>query len=203
MVKFKRGCKQIERGSGVFELSMLLEQLHAGWAVLRGSGVSEARFMRQLRLVFRARNIRLGCGVVLCLAGWSVAGFGQASAAAAKAVGTVQSVSGNTITLKSDAGAEATVQVQDSTRMVRLAPGQKDLKDAAPVKLQDLQPGDRVLARGALASNGQSVMATSIIVMKGTDVAAKQEQEREDWQKRGVGGLVKAIDAAGGRITIS
>jgi len=34
-------------------------------------------------------------------------------------------------------------------------------------------------------------------------VSAKQEREREDWQKRGVGGLVTAADAAAGSITIS
>ena len=39
--------------------------------------------------------------------------------------------------------------------------------------------------------------------MKATDVAAKQSQEREDWQKRGIGGLVSAVDAATGTVTIS
>jgi hypothetical protein len=39
--------------------------------------------------------------------------------------------------------------------------------------------------------------------MKQTDVAAKQDKDREDWQKRGVGGLVTAVDANTGTITIS
>jgi hypothetical protein len=46
-------------------------------------------------------------------------------------------------------------------------------------------------------------VASSIIVIKGGDVAAKQQQEREDWQRRGTGGLVTAVDAAAGTITIS
>jgi hypothetical protein len=39
--------------------------------------------------------------------------------------------------------------------------------------------------------------------MKQADVAAKQQHDRDDWQKRGVGGLVTRVDAAAGTITIS
>jgi hypothetical protein len=49
----------------------------------------------------------------------------------------------------------------------------------------------------------KSLAAASVIVMKQSDVAAKQQQEREDWQKRGIGGLVSAVDPAGGTVTIS
>jgi hypothetical protein len=39
--------------------------------------------------------------------------------------------------------------------------------------------------------------------MKQSDVSARQQQERDDWQKRGVGGLVTKVDVAGGTILIS
>jgi hypothetical protein len=39
--------------------------------------------------------------------------------------------------------------------------------------------------------------------MKKSAVAEKQQQDREAWQKNGVGGVVKAIDAAAGTITLS
>jgi len=39
--------------------------------------------------------------------------------------------------------------------------------------------------------------------MKSTDIVAKQAHERDEWQRHGVGGLVKSIDAASGAITIS
>jgi hypothetical protein len=39
--------------------------------------------------------------------------------------------------------------------------------------------------------------------MKGTDVAQKQQQELQDWQKRGAGGIVSAVDAASGSITVA
>ncbi len=127
----------------------------------------------------------------------------QASASSqARAVGTVKAVAGDKITLGADSGAEVNVLVQDSTRIVRVAPGQKDLKDAAPISLQDVHTGDRIYVRGNGSAEGV-VQATSIVLMKQGDIAAKQEHEREDWQKRGVGGLVRAVDSAAGTVTIS
>jgi hypothetical protein len=122
---------------------------------------------------------------------------------AARPVGTIKTISGKFITLAPDAGPDVAVLAQDSTRFLRVAPGQKDLKGAATIQLQDLQVGDRILVRGTLADDSKSVLAASIVVMKRTDVEAKQQSEREDWQKRGAGGLVNAVDLASGTITIS
>lgn len=152
-------------------------------------------------MVSMPKNVLIVCLAVMVLAG---KGFSQEPAAAiAKPVGTVKAISGNAITLTTDAGATVNVVVGDSTRMVRTAPGQKDLKDAAPARLSDVQVGDRVLARGKASDDGGSVLAISVIVMKAGEIAAKQQLERDDWQKRGVGGLVTAADAAAGTITIS
>jgi len=127
----------------------------------------------------------------------------ESTSAAAKPVGTVKALSGNVITLTTDAGSTVNVVVQDSTRLVRIAPGQKDLKDAAPAQLPDVQVGDRVLARGKASDDGKSVVASSVVIMKGSDVTAKQQRDREDWQKRGVGGLVSRVDAGSGTITLA
>jgi hypothetical protein len=122
---------------------------------------------------------------------------------ATRPVGTIKTITGKAIVLTTDAGAEVTIQVQDDARLVRIAPGQKDLKDAAPIQLADLQPGDRILVRGKLADDGKTIVAASVIAMKQTDIAMKQSHERDEWQKHGVGGLVSAIDAGGGTIRIS
>src|SRR6266481_2898874 len=116
--------------------------------------------------------------------------------AAARLVGTIQSISGNTITLTTDAGSDVTVQVQDATKLMRIAPGQKDLKDATPIQLGDVQPGDRILVRGKLAGDGKSVVAASVVAMKKADIVDKQSRDREEWQKHGFGGLVNGVDAA-------
>jgi hypothetical protein len=51
--------------------------------------------------------------------------------------------------------------------------------------------------------NAQEVTATTLVAIKGADIAQKQAQEREDWQKRGTGGLVKSVDPAAGTVTVS
>jgi hypothetical protein len=123
--------------------------------------------------------------------------------AVARPVGTIKSISGNTITLTTDPGSDVTVQVQDATKLVRIAPGQKDLKDATPIQLADIQPGDRILVRGKLADDGKSVVAASVIAMKKADIAEKQSREREEWQKHGFGGLVNSVDAASSTISVA
>jgi hypothetical protein len=125
------------------------------------------------------------------------------TSALARPVGTIKSISGNTITLTTDAGSDVTVQVQDATKFVRIAPGQKDLKDATPIQLTDIQTGDRILVRGKLADDGTTVAAASIIAMKKADIADKQSREREEWQKHGTGGLVSSVDAATNTISVS
>src|SRR2546427_425623 len=129
--------------------------------------------------------------------------FLTAQGAAVRPVGSIQAIQGNTITLKPDTGAEVAVTIPDTTTIVRVAPGQTDLKGATPLHRQDLQLGDRILVRGTAASDGHSVTASAIIVMKQQDVEAKQQADREDWQKRGVGGLVRSIDPVGGTITLT
>jgi hypothetical protein len=127
----------------------------------------------------------------------------QAAASAAQVVGAIKTISGTTLTLAPDKGGEVSVAVQPGARIVRVAPGQTDLKGAAALQLSDLQVGDRILVRGKASDDGKSIAAAGIIAMKLSDVEAKQQQERDDWQKRGTGGLVSAVDPAAGVITIS
>jgi co-chaperonin GroES (HSP10) len=126
-----------------------------------------------------------------------------ADASLQRAVGAIKAITDTGITLASDSGDELQVSFQDATRILRVAPGEKDLKNATPLQKQDLQVGDRVLVRGKPGGDAHSLTAGAVIVMKQADVAAKQQKDREDWQKRGVGGLVTAIDPSTGTITLS
>jgi hypothetical protein len=115
----------------------------------------------------------------------------------------VKSVSGITVTLTTDAGTETSLNIQPTTRLVRMAPGQTDLKSATAIQLADVQVGDRMLAGGTASDDGKSITATSAVVMKKSDVAEKQEHDREEWQKHGTGGVVKAVDTSTATITLS
>jgi len=117
----------------------------------------------------------------------------QQAASGPRVVGTVQAINGNVVTVVSDAGAASTVAIEDATKLLQIEPGKTDLKEATPLSLSDLQPGDRVLARGVMADDGKTLRAASLIAMKKAAISERQAKERAEWQ-RGVGGLVKSVD---------
>ncbi len=121
----------------------------------------------------------------------------------AKAVGVIKTIQADSITVAAESGGEVAAKLTGSTKILRVPPGEKDLKNATALQAQDLQPGDRVLIRGQASADGHTITALAVIVMKQADVAAKHQHDIEDWQKRGVDGVVTAVDAATGVITIS
>ena len=143
--------------------------------------------------------------LVTSVCGYAPAAVTQEAAtnpASGRAIGTVTAINGNSVTLKTDSGTETTVTVPDTARIVKAEPGQKDLKNATPIHLQDVQVGDRALVRGKAGENN-ALEASSMIVMKQSDVASRQQQEVQEWQRRGAGGIVHSVDPASGTITIS
>ncbi|HYK37075.1 DUF5666 domain-containing protein [Alloacidobacterium sp.] len=157
---------------------------------------------------FVKTSLALGLSVSTALAAVAVhpafATAGQtAPASTARLLGTVTAVNSDTITIKSDAGVVSTITVSDATRIVRTEPGQRDLSSATPIHVQDLAIGDRVLVRATPVPAANTYTAQAVIAMKKSDIAQRQQQEREDWQKRGVGGIVKSVDTAGGTIVVA
>jgi hypothetical protein len=152
------------------------------------------------------RNTRVMARAVLfafLAAAFCFVSAAQTAAPTAKVLGEIKSLNGGSLVLATDEGKNTDITLADGARVVRIPPGATDLKNATPITTQDLQVGDRVLVRGVATSDGKSMAASTIIVMKQSDVAAKQQQERDDWQKRGIGGLVSAVDPAAGTVTIS
>ena len=127
----------------------------------------------------------------------------QASPRKTRVVGVIKAISGNTVTLTTDSGADISIAIQPTTLLKRLEPGQTDLKSATTIQLSDIQIGDRLLAGGTASEDGKSLAATSAVVMKKADVAEKQQHEREEWRRNGAGGSVKSADVASGTITLS
>ena len=126
----------------------------------------------------------------------------QAASNAARSVGTIKSISGNNIVLTTDSSGDVNVAVQDAAKLVRVEPGQKDLKDAVPIALKELLPGDRILVRGQLGQDGKTVLATAVIAMKKASIAEKQAHERDAW-RQGTAGLVSSVDPAANAVVIT
>ena len=146
-------------------------------------------------------------------ADWPAGNASTASAAAQQApaqqttltqkVGALKSINGNALVLAADGGSDVNVTVASNAKIVQVAPGERDLKSATPIALTDLQVGDRILVRGRASDDAKTMMAVGIIAMKSKDLEAKKAQDRDDWQKRGIGGLVSAVDPVTGTIAIS
>ena len=136
------------------------------------------------------------CAAVGLLLGWVGAEAQQPGAS--RVLGTVTAVNGNSLAVRTDAGGTVNVTVPDSARVLRTQPGQKTLAGATKMAVSEIGAGDRVLMMVA----GDPPTASVVLVNTKADLEAKHEQEQEEWQKTGVGGLVKTVDAAGGTITI-
>ena len=125
----------------------------------------------------------------------SVAVQAQAPAAA-RQLGTVKAIDGSTITLATSAGADVTVTVVADAPVLQLPPGSTDLKAATPAKLEDVAVGDRVLASGKAGDAVGTLVASRIILMKSTDITARNVAEQREWQTHGLGGLVRTVDGS-------
>jgi hypothetical protein len=127
----------------------------------------------------------------------------QTAGSSAHQIGTVKAISGNTVTLSTDAGQTYTVSVDDGARILQTAPGSTDLKSAQVIALTDIAVGDRILVTGKASDSPTSLTASRVILMKSIDIAQKHAAEEADWQKRGSGGIVGAVDPATGTVTIT
>jgi hypothetical protein len=137
--------------------------------------------------------------LILCLA----AQFATAQqAAAAKFLGAITSINGDTLTVKTTQGDSRLVQVPANAILKRIEPGQTNLSAAVDMQYADLAVGDRVLVNLDPTSTAAVPAALRVVAIKAADVQKKQQQEAEAWQ-RGVGGLVKSVDTASGIIVVS
>jgi len=112
----------------------------------------------------------------------------QATPAVAPAVahagGTVQTINGSDLTLKTDAGEIYTVHVKDGARLVQVPPGSKDLSAAKPFVLSDVAVGDRILVNGPVGDVPTSLTAIRVILMKEAAIADLHASEQAEWQRR-------------------
>jgi uncharacterized protein DUF5666 len=145
----------------------------------------------------------VGMAVLALMALSLAAPLAHAQAAASRFLGTISAISGNTLTVKPAQGDARQVEVPSSAQIERIEPGQTNLSSAVAMQFSDLAVGDRVLVNLDPNSTGTASQALRVVAIKQADVAKKQQQEMEDWQRNGVDGLVKSVDAAGGTIVLT
>jgi hypothetical protein len=118
--------------------------------------------------------------------------------------GTVTAVDAraNQVSLKSDKGDAVAVTTTEKTIIVHVPAGENDVTKGNKMALSSLGAGDRVVAFYRGPAGQKAIEATSLVVRTKADFALIAEKEREDWQKRGTGGTVAAIDPTARTLTI-
>jgi Domain of unknown function (DUF5666) len=152
--------------------------------------------------LFRGVAVAAFCAFLPLIADSPAHAQGATTPKASPVLGTIKSISPDTLTLKTDSGAELRVQLSPEVKVFRIPPGSKDLRQATPIQLADLQQGDRILVRGTQGPDTSAFTASTVIAMKAADIASRNEKAREEWQRRGVGGLVSSVDPAQNSVTI-
>jgi len=92
------------------------------------------------------------------------------------------------VVVKPDKTDAVDVKLTPETIFQRVAPGERDLKKAATMKMTDMAIGDRVLVSFKPGTSD----ATRILVMSATDISKRNEADSLDWTKRGISGVVAA-----------
>lgn len=107
------------------------------------------------------------------------------------------------LTVKTDAGSIVTVQINADTTFERMPPGETKAEKAVAINLTDISVGDGIYARGRVAEDRKSVPAQKIIVVSQSELAQKQERERMEWRRRGISGIITALNPQTKEITIT
>ncbi len=146
----------------------------------------------------------LGLGFGRAAAAQPADGAGRAASTLPRIVGEVTSIDAarREISLKTDSGEWVVVRTDDRTSFLRAQPGARDLSGASPLTFAAIAVGDRLLARGTLTEDKKTLAGRQLVVMNRSDIDLKHEQERAEWRRRGLAGVIKALDPATGQITV-
>ena len=159
-------------------------------------------------LVKRLSIFMLTVGSVLSLGLSAIGQTPTGSPTAPAIVGVIGEVknldaASNQIIVRADSGVLYTVNLSERTKYKRSAPGAKTLENATAITLADVGSGDRVWAYGRVSEQQKTVPAQMLVVMSKADLAKKQEQERAEWRRRGVSGIVASVNPSTQEITVS
>jgi hypothetical protein len=118
-------------------------------------------------------------------------------------IGVVTEIQSGQLTLHTDGGPSLTVTEPEGISVLQVPPGAKSLKQATKITPSDIHVGDRVLIIGLVSEDQKSVTARTVVVMSKSALETAREAERIDWEKRGIAGVVRAVDPEAKEITLA
>ena len=121
-----------------------------------------------------------------------------------RVLGEVTAIDANArqMTVKTEAGSIVTVILDDKTEYLRVPPGETSLDKAVKISSTEVGVGDKIYIRGRVSEDKKSVPALRLVLMSKADIQKKHDQERIEWRRRGVSGIVTKLDAENKEVTI-
>src|SRR5712692_4080097 len=169
--------------------------------ILQGT---ERTIVQRLTIVTLVTVVALGFGFN-AQGQTSSASPAQTAPAIVSLIGEVKAIDATAkqIVLRADSGVISTVNLSDKTQYKRLPPGETTLAKATDITLTDVGAGDRVLAQWRAGADVKTAPTPRVVVMSKADLAKKQEQDRAQWRRRGVSGIVASVNPSTQEITVS
>lgn len=103
--------------------------------------------------------------------------------------------------LKDLKGQTVAVVFNEKAIYQRIPPDETTLTNAVSITFADIGVGDRVRARGVMNTDGV-LIADALVVMTKADITRKSEHDRAEWIRRGIVGIVQAINSETQEITL-
>lgn len=163
----------------------------------------ERRIVRRLSIITLVTMVALGFG--LNAHAQTPGASPQTTPAVASLIGEVKAIDATAkqLVIRADSGVISTINLSDKTQYKRLPPGETTLAKATDITLADVGQGDRVLARWRAGADLKTAPTPQVVVMSKADLAKKQEQDRAQWRRRGVSGIVASVNPSTQEITVS
>src|SRR5229473_5282245 len=108
--------------------------------------------------------------------------------------------SARSATIRTDAGGVVAIKADDNTTCLRIPAGEKTLATAVAIQFADIAVGDRVLGHGTRTE--KEFRAQRLVVMPKAEVEKKRAHDLEEWRQRGIGGIVRELNAQTREITL-
>ena len=107
------------------------------------------------------------------------------------------------VSLRTDTGDIYGAIADESSQVLRIAPGERDMSKAEKITFTDIAVGDRMMIRGEVTDATKTVIAKTLVVMSKASIAARQTKEQEEWKTKSLAGIVKSVDAGTREITLT
>jgi hypothetical protein len=107
------------------------------------------------------------------------------------------------VSLRTDTGDIYGAIADESSQVLRIAPGERDMSKAERIAFTDIAVGDRMMIRGEVTDATKTVIAKTLVVMSKASIAARQTKEQEEWKTKSLAGIVKSVDAGTREITLT